>query len=1250
MTLDRNRRFSLLLLFLLGTLAAALPLRADERAGGFVREWTFEPADLVPGVFGTARTFPTPTPEKVEMSFLPESGTLERFSVSAWIRPRQYEQYNEIFRQECEERILFSLQEQATILSLGLNIGGYQECDAPINRGALFDGDWHFVAGTFDGQTMRVWLDGREIHQLDRPGRIAVNRSAPGFIGSFNGTSELFQGEMDNLRLSGETLTATEIEELYRQGQASLERQNEPLVRELARFYRKKADLIESLLATRKAFVAYRQQPASAGFDTKTLLVGLDRRLKLDFPKETKRYLELIGQPPSRLVSAENFADLKSQADRPVRLMLEYMPLTPEQWAFLTPEEKKQWAEVEAVRRRYESLKFEETAESLRPLLSVLETAKKTVRDRPTVREPVAPYVVPQTPEPKTYDEEQAQTLLRRDWLEQCGGPPSAERILQEIDWAVRLGERITTDPQTGSRCDSAFFASSLKKLNALRNAAKVLQTSPGVSSEELEQLYYDVREVKRAMQFANPLVDFRKVLFIDMPYPGGSEWQHETRHRLGYMAVPGAQILELDGLKPNGKLRRLMPQEPLHGSFWRFDLSFDARRVLMCFKPHNEKSFHIYEIGLDGTGLRQLTAGPFDDLDPIYLPDGENYAFSTTRGYTYVRCMPPTNAFVLGRASLKGDDVYLISQNNEPDYLPAMLDDGRLIYTRWEYTDKPLWRCQSLWTTNPDGTQHNAFWGNQSVWPDLLKDARQIPGTRRIMFTGSAHHDWFAGSVGIIDPDKGLNFPDGLTKVTADVPWPETGNGPVDPIESPTYHASGEFRAYHSPYPLGEFDFLVSANKDGKFRLYLMDVDGNRELIYEGVNNVLHAIPVRPRPRPPVLADRINWPSRAERDNPPPGSIYSGNVYYNAPEELRGKAKYLRVLNIEPKTYTYWDHRPYISTGPVVSVVQSEGVKRILGTVPIEKDGSVRFEAPSGVALHFQLLDENHRALQTMRSFTGVMPGESRGCLGCHESHSRAPESTVARYKAVFDKEQRRIMPVPWAFNPEFEALAGSTIEQAIEQAVAESALGSAKGRNISEERWRFVARNGTAIGYTRDIRPVLDRYCAECHTGDAEGKKAFDITPRAGFLDFDQTYITLTGSPAWGTKYVAPDNPPPGFGYADMLHVEGYGLTDPAAYTTPRPMSSMSYVSRLVKLCADGEHYRVKLDPVSLLKVILWVDAMCPYLDETDIRAMPDPVFQGSDWLSVPPRLKTAPRIVRPGPFSARQEPLAPEPGEND
>jgi hypothetical protein len=797
------------------------------------------------------------------------------------------------------------------------------------------------------------------------------------------------------------------------------------------------------------------------------------------------------------------------------------------------------------------------------------------VPTRPRTRERVAPYVTPSTPQTKDLTAAEAKDALQKDWLHQAGNNPAPKRIADEIKWTRRLAARIKS--ASGGK---VAFTAELAKLDALAKTAAELKSAD-------PELYFKVRSIKRDIAFKNPVVDFSKILMVDMPYPAGSEWPHETRHRLGYMAVPGARLLVLDGLSPAGNLAQLAPKAPLHGSFWRPDVSFDGKRVLFCFKPHNEKAFHLYEINADGTGMKQLTDGRYDDLDPIYLPDGKHIIFSTTRGHTYVRCMPPTNAYPLGRCDSDGKNIYVISRNNEPDYLPSVMNDGKIIYTRWEYTDKPLWRAQGLWTVNPDGTQVDTFWGNQSVWPDLLKDARAIPGSRRIMFTGSAHHNWFSGTVGIITPGKGFNFPHGLTKVTADVAWPESGNGPSDPIESPNYHASGKYPAYYSPYPLSEKDFIVSANRGGKFLLYLMDVEGNRELIYEGVNNIFHAQPLKARTRPPLVEDRVAWPTAADRLKPKGGVIYTNNVYQGAPKVLAGKARFLRILTIEHKTYTYWYKRPYLSTGPVVSAVQSEGVKRVLGTVPIEKDGSLAFAAPSGIPLHFQLLDENYLALQTMRSFTGVMPGERRGCLGCHERHSAT--SPPAGRAIALTRQPSKITDPPWGHD---------------------------------------------TVGFERYVRPVLDKYCGKCHQGKGKGRKKLDMTPRPGRLGFDETYWLFTGRPAWGRPYRKPKNPPPGFGIAGMIMVEGYHQRDPVAYQTTKPMTRLSYKSRLIHIASSGKHNKVKVDPISRRKLIAWVDTMCPYRGDEEVRNIADPVFQGVNWLSIRPKIKNAPTITRPGP----------------
>jgi Tol biopolymer transport system component len=1107
---------------------------------------------------------------RLSVNIGPALTELSQISFSAWVRPIELSGYREIFRQECPCRVLFSFQGDGTILSLGLNIDGYLECDAEIKPAQVVDGQWHHCAGTYDGRFMRVYLDGREAGSLERAGKLQVQNDQVAFIGSSSGDGEFFQGSLDDLRIYREALSAEQIAQLNQQGIQAIARLSAEMEKKISEIYCEKESFADTLAEIRRRTV---ESGTRLDRDVSPAILA---RLKSRFESEYQQFVEATGTTPIEYFSSVNNEFHQRHVGRVVDLMFEYCPLTDSQRAKLTPDDKKKWEAAEAVKKRYDELVSQgDAAKFSAEWIKLLLAAAPGVQFRPVVSEPVAPYVKPETPVTKDLSAEEPRAALERDWLHQADQNPNPERILNEIRWTRELAERI-------AQSSGVDLAAELAQLDGLQQQASLVKAADA-------SLYFQVRELKRRIVFRNPVVDFDRLLMVDMPYPQGSEWQHETRHRLGYMAVPGARLLVLQGLSPSGKLTQLMPQAPLHGSFWRPDVSWDGTKSVFCYKPHNEKSFHLYEISLDGSGLTQLTDGPYDDFDPVYLPDEQHIVFSTTRGHTYVRCMPPTNAFVLARCDRTGKSMYFISRNNEPDYLPSVMNDGRLIFTRWEYTDKPLWRAQKLWTMNPDGTQETTFWGNQSVWPDLLKDARSIPNSQRVMFTGSAHHNWFSGSVGIIDPNEGLNFPEGLRKVTADVEWPECGNGPVDPVESSRYHRSGNYSGYYSPYPLSERDFLVSASRNGKFVLYLMDTDGNRELVYEGVHNIFHAIPVRARVRPPLIPDRVAWPTREQKLTPQQGVIFSANVYEGAPTELNGKASLLRVMNIDPKTYTYWHKRPYISTGPVVSIVQSEGVKRILGTVPIESDGSVSFYAPPGMALHFQLLDDQHRALHTMRSFTGVMPGETRGCLGCHESHSRSPEP-YARNAIALTKSPKAITPPPWS---------------------------------------------DLTVSYDRYVQPVLDQYCGKCHQGDGEAKKDLDLTRRPGFLMFDEPYVTLTGKPTWGAPYQKPEKTPPGWGIAGMLMVEAYATTDPAAYKTTAPMTALSYKSRLIELCSNGKHYDVRVDPVNLQRLMVWVDAMCPYLGEEEVRAMPDPVFQGVDWLSVRPLIRSAPVIARPGPI---------------
>jgi hypothetical protein len=779
---------------------------------------------------------------------------------------------------------------------------------------------------------------------------------------------------------------------------------------------------------------------------------------------------------------------------------------------------------------------------------------------------------------------DKARELIELDWLCQAENGPSAQRSLWEIARSRKIAARLSL------KHDSLGFEKELAELAGIEKTLKAALDD--MDDEAAAELYLAVRRIKRRVMFRNPLLDFDSLLLLDTPVYSGV---HESSHRNGYRYGnrSGSRLLVLEGLRPDGRERVLLPPET--GYIMRMDLSFDAKKIVFGMKEADKRSFHLYEVGIDGKGLRQLTNSPYDDMDPIYLPDG-HILFSTSRSNTYVRCLPPSASTVLARCDKDGRNIYIISRNNEPDYTPSLLDDGRVLYTRWEYTERPLWRLQKLWTINQDGTGEAVYWGNSSAYPDMLWEARQIPGTGKVIFAAVGHHNVVTGCIGIIDISRGREYPRGIHKVTAEVRWPEVGDpkGKV-PVASENYHAGGGFWSYRCPYPLGPEDFLVAGARlpNGRFDLYLMDIHGNRELIYVGLHNAWYARPFRRRPMPELNPDRIRWPRAGEK--PEDGVLFSSNVYRGVEGLPKGKAKYLRVIQMDSKTYSF-NFKSWRHSGPAISVIQEDGVKRILGTAPIHEDGSVAFKVPAGQALHFQLLDENRRCIQIMRSFTGVMQGEIRGCLGCHGLHSASPHPGSS--KVALRRDPVELTPPPW-------------------------------GADVS-------------ISYERFCQPVIDKYCGKCHQGDGKGRKKLDLTLRGGIPErgitdpkmypFKEPYLTLVGQ-AWGA-------PPPagkgkGLGLAGCLNVERYRNYGPL-----KPMTMLSSTSPLIKMVMSGKHNKVRIEGEDLLRLIAWVDCNCVYRGDEEVRQIPDP--KKSDRTPVPFRTRTAPRINRLEPVN---DPMPPE-----
>lgn len=314
---------------------------------------------------------------------------------------------------------------------------------------------------------------------------------------------------------------------------------------------------------------------------------------------------------------------------------------------------------------------------------------------------------------------------LLKDWLFQVQGQFSREVVLEQIRQARELIYRLK---HRYAELDLRPELTGLKRL--VQNVAT--EKGDDLTQANMTDVYLAVRRIKRRILFQHPAIDFNEILCIDQPYPrfprgrpwpynrrGGQICRHENSHRNGMMATPGGRLVILEGLNPWAETRSIGPEGS--GSYWRPDLSFDGRRVLFCFKPEQDQAFHLYEGDVDGRAIRQLTDGKFDDIDPIYLPDG-HILFVTTRCHTYVRCMPHANSYVLARCDSDGRDIYLISRGNECDWLPVLQEDGRVLYSRWEYTDKPLWRARAFGQPILTGRNHKSSGATKASGPIIRR------------------------------------------------------------------------------------------------------------------------------------------------------------------------------------------------------------------------------------------------------------------------------------------------------------------------------------------------------------------------------------------------------------------------------------------------------------------------------------------------------------------------------------------------
>jgi len=452
------------------------------------------------------------------------------------------------------------------------------------------------------------------------------------------------------------------------------------------------------------------------------------------------------------------------------------------------------------------------------------------------------------------------------------------------------------------------------------------------------------------------------------------------VRHPLSAPPAVGQDLWAAQPRAPGCGLRLFDGRTTKHifddptGCIYDLNVSFDAKTLFFSYCRKDEKYWHLWRINTDGSGLKQLTDGPYYDVGPCLLPNGEIVFVSTRRfGYTLCQPGPASNLHVMAP---DGSHIRCVSMNTLSDFSPQMLPDGRVLFTRWEYIDRDLTFRQSLWTQYPDGTAYQLYFGNTIRDVGSFLQARPLPGcSDKVVATFAPHHGFPHGAIGLIDRAFG----------------PEGAKGKGFVYLTKEFDPVGDTRhewSYRDPFPLSDRLFLCAYGGEGqRFRIYQLDLGGNRQLVCDDpVMGCYFPIPLQPTPVPPVIAARPGDGAT--------GTFLLSDVYRGLePTIQRGQVKFLRVMEQVRKTEDLksraYDQSPVMGYGTYYA-------KRCWGTVPVETDGSAHFVAPALREIYLQALDAEGRELQRMTSAAQLMPGEKVSCTGCHEARQSAPASVA--------------------------------------------------------------------------------------------------------------------------------------------------------------------------------------------------------------------------------------------------------------
>ncbi|MDR0336002.1 MAG: hypothetical protein LBI18_02830 [Planctomycetaceae bacterium] len=799
---------------------------------------------------------------------------------------------------------------------------------------------------------------------------------------------------------------------------------------------------------------------------------------------------------------------------------------------------------------------------------------------------------------------------LHNDWMMQDYGLDYKKCFIskENADIEQKMLEKVLTQLQNQN--DVSFYRTQIKSL---------LQEKISGVDPRWKKLYINACEQRRRerleiIRAKTDKIVYAKHYIFGSPNGGMTSTLNQTDEQYfdritSYRS--GSQLCLIQ-LEPEGILKHEVLLSTSQGVIRDPNISFDNKTIVFSMRQSfTDDDYHLYTMNLENRAIKQITFSPemngrkypCTDYEPCFTPQGD-ILFVSSRKVQINDCWPVRNGDIF-RCNADGSNIRRLTFDELEVNYPQILNDGRVLFTRWEYNDRNAYFLHPLMTMNPDGTMQTEYCGNNSMYPASYIQARAIPNSHKIISIIGGHHVPSKGKLALVDRNQGTQNGNNIEYVAGASPDGTPGRKhstiKTEGFDNRTIDCFGQDGAqYQYPFPFDEEHYLVAFCPEGwnpnnlgpynpPMGIYWMTAEGERELLaFDWSVSCGHPVAMMSHSVPPIKPDQVDPKNNF-------GTFVVQDIYLGPGLKgiARGTVKHLRVVALEyraakiGRSFNTGEAGEGICQTPISLNNGSWDVKHVLGEVDIESDGSVAFKVPARTPVYFQLLDEKGYCVQSMRSWATLQGGETFACLGCHE-----------------DKLETTIMPmnrpatIALRKSPQRLRQFGNHPHPLMVRLENENCLDSIENYWGINAPPLTVDPNAPVAGfsYTQEIQPIWDRHCISCHhTGDIPNadhshQTTLSLTsaPRVVIENvtqeeqykrlFSESYLSLTNNGTINNNR-----------YIQWLEVRSRSEMLPPYHTGSSKSSLMKYL--------EPDHYNVHVSDAEKRIVACWIDLLVPY-----------------------------------------------------